>query len=117
MQPDIQHPGDPHRAGLGNGIAPLDVGFFQTCQIQRHPLAGIGGVHVFSVNLQIANPGGSPGGYQFRRIALPDGTFDQRAGDHGAEAFHGKNTVNGQPEGDAQAFFLGFLHQFPEHFL
>lgn len=83
-------------------------------QVHRHPLPGKGGFHVLAVDLEIAYPGLYAGRQDLCHISLGDAAFNEGTGDHGAEAVHGKHTVNGQTEGGAQVLLCGFVDQLLE---
>ena len=110
-EPHIQHPGRPDAAGSYRRIPPVDLCFLQICQVEGRPLTGVGGVHAFAVDLQGPHPALQPGGNQLHCVPHPDSPFSKGAGDYGAEAVHGKDPVNGKPEGCQRAFFPRLLYQ------
>ena len=110
-EPHIQHPRGPGAAGSYRRVPPSDLRFLQICQVEGRPLTGVGGVHAFTVDLQGPHPALQPGGDQFHSVPHPDSPFSKGAGDYGAEAVHGKDPVNGKPEGCQRAFFPRLLYQ------
>ena len=110
-EPHVQHPGGTDTAWLYRSVSPVKLLFFQTGQVQRRPLAGIGGLRVLPVNLYVPDAAGQAGGRQLHRISHADDPFRKGAGDYGAEAVHGKDPVNGQTERRQRAFFFGMQHQ------
>ena len=63
------------------------------------------------MNLYVPDAAGQAGGRQLHRISHADDPFRKGAGDYGAEAVHGKDPVNGKPEGCQRAFFPRLLYQ------
>lgn len=63
------------------------------------------------MDLQGPHPAGKSRGSQLYFIPRPDSAFDDSAGDHGAEAIHGKDPVDRQTKGSNGAFLLGVQHQ------
>ena len=83
---------------------------------QGCPLSGAGGVHGFAMDLHGPHPAGQAGGDQLHCVSWADGAFDEGAGDHGAEAVHGKDPVDGQAEWGQGAFLSGIQHQAVQGF-
>ena len=111
VQPHVQHPGHPDRLGGGHRVPPLQLGLFHPRQVHRHPLSGVGGIHILSVDLEVAHPGREQAGQNFRRVPHRHRPLDEGPGDHRAEAVHRKHPVDGQPEGGAQVFLPHPPHQ------
>ena len=112
LQPHIQHPRGAEGAGLGQSVAPGQVGFLGACQIDGHPLSGVGGIDVLAVDLEIADPGLQAARLYHGGLAHGEGALDHGAGDDGAEALHGEYPVDGQAEGGPQVLFGGRCTRF-----
>ena len=111
LQAHIQHQRSAHRAGAGDGIAPGQVALFHARQIDGHPLARIGRLHILAVDLQVPHPADRPAGQDLRPVAHRHRALDEGARDHGAEAVDGKDPVDGQPVRRPQALFCRAGHQ------
>ena len=99
QDPDIGHEAGRKTARSGQGVPPVDLRFFHVRQVDRHPLSGLGALHVPAVNLQAADAAHTACRNQLHRRVPVDAALPQGAGHYGAESVQREDPVNGQAEG------------------
>ena len=106
---DVDHHGGVHRVRHSNDVALVEVGLFQSRQIDSDPLTGVCLLHILRVDLQVADAAFDAGRIDGDRVADLHRSFDQSAGDDSTKALHREDAVDRDAEGDIQIFDLGLL--------
>ena len=71
----IRHQACREGARSNQYIAPLELSFFDTCQIHRHSLASLGLPNIPAMNLQSPHSGGTARGRELCHAATADTAF------------------------------------------
>ncbi len=84
--------------GKSQDVAPLQSRLLHTLEVDGRPLARLGLFHRAAVDLDAPYPGRELSGIDLKGVAVGDAPSRAGPGDHGAEALHGEDPVDGKAE-------------------